>query len=132
MVKVKYDRTKHNRGLKYAMNGISYVASNHPNFFLHIIFFLITMFASVVYQVNYYEFLIILLSSSIVFVAEMLNTAIEVLGDEVAKGKKCELVRIAKDSSAGAVLLSAYFAVLIAIIIFAPKIYVTFYPYIYP
>lgn len=123
MLKVKYDRSKHNAGIKNAMQGISYVSTNHQNFFLHMLFFFITMTASIVYQISYIEFLIVLLTSAIVFTAEMLNTAIEVLGDEVARGKYRDLIKVSKDCSAGAVLISVYFAIFIALIIFGPKVY---------
>lgn len=51
-----------------------------------------------------------------VLMAELFNTAIERLGDKVAQGQYDRLVKIAKDASAAAVLISALVALVIGVI----------------
>ena len=56
-------------------------------------------------------------SIGFVLVSELLNTAIEELGDEAARGEVNPRIRNAKDISAAAVLLSSLTALIIGIII---------------
>lgn len=73
-------------------------------------------------KISRYEWLAVLLISALVFTAEGLNTALEILGDEIAEGKWKNLVGRAKDVSAGAVLIAALFAVIVGLVIFVPHI----------
>jgi diacylglycerol kinase len=62
-----------------------------------------------------------MLTIGAVFVAEMINTAIEYTVD-LASPEKHDLARKAKDVSAGAVLAISASSVVIGLIIFLPKI----------
>jgi diacylglycerol kinase len=56
-----------------------------------------------------------------VFVAELLNTALEYTVD-IASPEKREMARRAKDISAAAVLVTATCSVIVGLLIFLPKI----------
>lgn len=73
------------------------------------------------YKISTVEFIAIILISAIIMSLEMVNTAVEAIGDELSEGEFSRLVGIAKDVSAGGVLLCAFCAVLLGIIIFVPK-----------
>lgn len=118
---VKYDRRKHIISFKYAINGIRLAFATQPNFRFHLVVFVLVNIASFVYQISVVEYLIILLASALVLCMEMVNTVVEALGDEISKGEYCKLVGVAKDVAAGGVLIAAGFAVIVGIIIFAPK-----------
>ena len=60
------------------------------------------------------EMAVIGLTSGLVLVMELLNTAIESVVDLTVKQSYHELAKIAKDCAAGAVLVSALVAVLVA------------------
>jgi diacylglycerol kinase len=63
------------------------------------------------------EWGLIIFSIGLVLTAEVLNTAVERLGDVVAGGKYNNLVRDIKDISAGAVMVSALTALTIGVLI---------------
>jgi len=111
---------------KYALDGITWAYKSQPNFKVHLLFFLIaillTVFLSFYNPLSKVEILIIFLISAIVITAEMVNTALEALSDEVAKGEYKEFIRISKDVSSGAVLMASIFAATIGLIIFLPKV----------
>ncbi len=67
------------------------------------------------------EWCILVLMICLVLVLELINTAIERCVDLVTKDYR-ELARVAKDVSAGAVLVASMFSVVIGILIFLPKI----------
>ena len=65
----------------------------------------------------------VIFSIGFVFVAEILNTAIENIADFISPGKNDKIKKI-KDLAAAGVLISALTAFSIALIIFIPKIQV--------
>ncbi len=67
------------------------------------------------------EIILLVLTISVVMVTELVNTSLEFLADGVTTDYR-EYIKHAKDVSAGAVLLSSLFAILIGAIIFLPKI----------
>lgn len=121
----KGDRKFHHVSFKYAFNGIKWAFKSQPNFKIHtyafILLGILILFFSFFSLVEYYEIVVLLVISALIFATEMINTAVEALGDEIANGKYKEFIRIAKDTASGAVLISAVFAILIGIIIFLPK-----------
>lgn len=118
---VKYDRKTHNVSFKHAFNGIMLAFRTQPNFRFHAIFFILVNLASYVYSITLPEYLCILVASSIIFACEMMNTAVEAIGDEIADDKYMKLIGVAKDVAAGAVLISVFFAILLGSIIFIPR-----------
>ncbi|MBI2120168.1 MAG: diacylglycerol kinase family protein [Parcubacteria group bacterium] len=104
---------------KHAWDGIWYSLTTQPNFQVHVIAAFAVIFAAWYFQVTKVEWIMLLFAIALVFVAEMLNTAIESVTDililEFNKHAK-----IAKDVAAGMVLLSAVFAVVVGLIIFFP------------
>jgi diacylglycerol kinase len=120
---VKYDRKKHNISFKNALNGVLLAFRTQPNFRFHLLFFVLFNIASFVYCISYFEYLILFLASGCVFGAEMFNSAIEAIGDEQTNGQYAKLIGVAKDISAGAVLLLVTFTFLLGSIVFIPKFF---------
>ena len=65
---------------------------------------------------------IITLTCAIVMVLELLNTAIEAVVDLTVNNNYHELAKIAKDCAAGAVLIAAMTALLVAVWILLPPL----------
>lgn len=107
---------------RFAWKGIQYLFRTQPNARVHSVILLLVVIAGFFFKINRYEWLAVLLISALVFTAEGLNTALEILGDEIADGKWKNLVGRAKDVSAGAVLIAALFAVIVGLVIFVPHI----------
>ena len=118
----KYTPRPHTISFKHAFDGVTFAFRTQPNFRFHVFAFTSAIIAGFIFKISYLEFLSIILISGIVFSMEMLNTALEALGDEVAKGQFLDLIKVSKDVSAGGVLLSAAAAIILAIIIFVPKL----------
>ena len=107
--------------VKNCLDGISYVIKNEKNFKREIALGIIALILSYILKIDKIEFIIILTMICLVLTAEIINTAIERTVDLVTK-EYHELARIAKDVSAGSVLVTSTFALIIGIIIFMPKI----------
>lgn len=119
-INFQYDHKKHKISFYYAIKGIGYAFSTQPNFRFHVFAFSFILILSGFFKISYIEFAILLVVSGIVFIAEMFNTALEALADEVSDGKILKLIGVSKDISAGAVLISAITAVIVGLFIFMP------------
>lgn len=100
-----------------AMNGIVYCATSQTNIRKELIIGTIVMILSLFYDLSTAEFLCLTFAVFFVIFAEFVNTAIETLVDlyvDVYHPK----AKIAKDVGAGAVVLSAVNAVIVAYFLF--------------
>lgn len=115
------DKRTFKGSVKNCLDGISYVTKNEKNFKREIALGIIALILSYILKIDKIEFIIVLTMICLVLTAEIINTAIERTVDLVTK-EYHELARIAKDVSAGSVLVTSIFALIIGIIIFIPKI----------
>ena len=99
---------------KYAWCGISYAFQTQRNFRVHVGVGTLAIGLGIFLHLTPVEIAIIGLTSGLVLVMELLNTAIESVVDLTVKQSYHELAKIAKDCAAGAVLVSAMAAVLVA------------------
>ena len=111
---------------KYALNGISYVFKTSRNFKIQLVFALISLIIGSLLQISKSSYLILVATIMSVLILETLNTSIETIVDLVIKKEFSNLAKIAKDTSAGAVLLASINSVIIAVYIFIPKIKLLF------
>jgi len=99
---------------KYAWAGLSYAFETQRNFRIHLIIGMVAIALAVCFHLQAIEIAVISLTSGLVLVMELLNTAIESVVDLTVKQSYHELAKIAKDCAAGAVLVSALTAILVA------------------
>jgi len=99
---------------KYAWAGVSYAFQTQRNFRIHIVIGALAIGLSLVLHLSAVKIAVIGLTSALVIVLELLNTAIESVVDLTVKQTYHELAKIAKDCAAGAVLVSALAAIFVA------------------
>ena len=92
------------------------------NMQVHIVIALLAIALGIVLRISSVEFAVIFLAIASVLLVEMLNTVLELCVD-LASPEYHPLAKIAKDVAAGAVLVSAIFAVIIAFFIFGPHLW---------
>lgn len=109
------------RGFGYALNGLWHATATQLNFRVHLVLAVVAVLMGYALHISSSEWLWIVLCIAMVLIAELFNTALEILTDLVSPeyNKKAGLV---KDVSAGAVLLTAICALIIGAIIFVPKL----------
>ena len=105
----------------YAFEGIESALRYNQNLRIHFLAAVLVILAGFVLRVSPYEMSILALVILLVLCAEMINTAIEEVVDLLVNEHRKE-AKIAKDVSAGMVLLTAIGAVIIGIMIFLPHI----------
>lgn len=109
---------------KFAWSGITYAFKTQRNFRIHVIIGTLAICLGVFLHLRAVEIAVIGLTSGLVLVMELLNTAIESVVDLAVKQTYHELAKIAKDCAAGAVLVSALAAVLVALVLLLPPLVV--------
>jgi len=109
------------RGFGYAFKGIWYATVTQLNFRVHLVASLTAALLGCALKVSAIEWIWIIFCMALVLAAELFNTSIEVLTDLVSPEYNTKAGHV-KDISAGAVLVTAIFALITGTIIFLPKI----------
>lgn len=99
---------------RYAWAGVSYTFLTQRNFRIHVFAGTAAILLSLYLQLTRIEIAVIGLTSGAVLTMELLNTALESVVDLTVRQTYHELAKIAKDCAAGAVLISAFAAVIVA------------------
>lgn len=105
----------------YAVSGIILSIKTERNMLIHYIVAIIVLFSSLFFEFTRIEFLILLFATTLVIVLELINTAIEKTIDMVTT-EYHPLAKLAKDISAGAVLIAALNAMLVGYLLFFDKL----------
>ncbi|HEY4692670.1 MAG TPA: diacylglycerol kinase family protein [Bellilinea sp.] len=106
---------------KYAFSGLRYVVRSQRNAWIHAAITIGVLILAVLLKISLVEWGILLLAIGLVWTAEIFNTALEALVD-LASPNTHPLAKIAKDTSAAAVLFSAIISVLIGLVILLPPL----------
>lgn len=104
----------------YAINGILYSLRTQRNMRIHFVIALMVLFASLFYNITRGEFIALAICITMVVTAELINTALESVID-LGTNHYHPLAKIAKDTAAGAVFVTALNAILVGFIIFGDK-----------
>lgn len=105
----------------YALRGIYFAVSSNQNLRIHFVVAILVILTSIFFRVNAFEMGILGVMILLVVCAEMVNTAIEHMTDLISIEHSKE-AKIAKDVSAGMVLITAIGSVIVGFLVFVPYI----------
>jgi undecaprenol kinase/diacylglycerol kinase (ATP) len=104
-----------------AIKGIVHCFKNELNFKIQMLAAAMAVLMGIIFNISKSEWFVIILCSMIVLALELMNTAIENLCDMITKDFN-PAIKIVKDISAGAVLVSAIGSAIAGAVIFTPLI----------
>lgn len=107
---------------QYALAGLQYAFRTQRNFRIHTFVGVLAISLGIFLQIDGTQMALIGLTSALVLVLELINTALESVVDLTVKQTYHELAKIAKDCAAGAVLVGAIAAVFVATFILLPPL----------
>ena len=110
------------QGFVHAGRGIITSLGEQLNLKVHLLATLVVAGAGLYFSITRMEWLAIILTIGLVWVAELFNSALEYLTDLVTKDHH-PLARKAKDAAAGAVLAAAIMAVVVALFVFGKYLF---------
>lgn len=110
---------KHHISFKNAFAGLFWALRSQPNFKVHFTLALGALIGGWYLHITRIEMIIVVFTIVLGLAAEMINTSLESMTDLITKEWRQE-AKIAKDVSAGMMLLVSFGAVGVALIIFLP------------
>jgi diacylglycerol kinase (ATP) len=106
------------RSFEHAYRGMIFAVRTQRNMRFHVVVAVLVLVASLLVGASKLELAVLVLTIMLVFVTEMFNTAMEFVVDLATK-EYHPLAKLAKDVSAGAVLISSVGAVLVGYLVLA-------------
>jgi diacylglycerol kinase (ATP) len=113
------------RSMSNAWRGIHIMFKGQYNIWIHTLVLGLVILAGVYYEITPLEWIFIIFASGFVFTAEAFNTAIEI-DMNLTSPEFHPHARDTKDVAAGAVLIAAIVAFFVGVVIFLPRIIISF------
>lgn len=110
----------------YAFSGVIFAFKYNQNIRIHFCVAVLVALASIYFKISGFEMGILGITILLVIASEMINTSIEEMVDLITNEHRKE-AKIAKDVSAGMVLITAMGSVIVGILIFVPHIIKLFF-----
>lgn len=111
------------RSFSHAFSGLAYVFRTQKNTWIHALATVLATAAGFWLQISRTEWAVLAMTIAAVWTAECFNTAIEAVVD-LASPQLHPLAKIAKDSAAAGVLVTAFGSVMVGILLFGPPLWV--------
>lgn len=105
-----------------AWQGIKWLVKSQHNAWIHVLATFFVISAGLYFHLSRNDWTTIIIVMGVVWVAEAINTAIEILGDAHTT-ERHTLIGRAKDVAAGGVLLAAILATIVGALVFWPYLY---------
>lgn len=105
------------RKFSYAMNGLIYTVRTELNMKIHLCIACGVIILGVYRELEPWKWGLLILAIGLVLISETINTALESAID-LYSDKFHPLAKLSKDIAAGAVLISAFIAALLGVVIF--------------
>jgi diacylglycerol kinase len=119
---VKYFLLSRIDSFRHAFRGWHYVIRTQKNAWIHSAIATVVFFLGAWLQLPAHDWAVIVLTTAVVFAAEFMNTAIEAVVDLASPGIH-PLAKIGKDVGAAAVLVAAFAAILVGLLILGPPLW---------
>lgn len=110
---------------KYSIDGLLYAYKNEKSLILHGVLSIVAIILGFLLKISINQWSVLLISLGVILTIELLNTAIEAIVDMVTLEYK-ELAKIAKDCGSAATFIATIIGIIIALVIFVPKIILLF------
>ncbi|MAY83391.1 MAG: diacylglycerol kinase [Flavobacteriales bacterium] len=109
------------KSFNFAFQGLRTLLAEEHNSRIHLLATMIVLIAGFYFDIGQAEWLVLIITIAIVFICEILNTAMENIADFISPDIHPSIKKI-KDLAAAAVLISAIMSVVVGLIIFLPKL----------
>ncbi len=107
--------------LCHSLDGIKYALQTERSLKIEFVLAIIAVGLGIFLELSLTQFAVIFLTIGVVLLAELMNTAIEVMLDLYTQEYN-KNIKLAKDVSSGAVLVTSIASVLVAVVLLLPKI----------
>jgi diacylglycerol kinase (ATP) len=112
---------RHRISFVNAFAGLAWAVRTQPNFRIHFTLSAVALFFAYYFQITRLEAVVIVFTIVLGLAGEMINTSLEAMTDLITTEWRRE-AKTAKDVAAGMMLLIAIGSVIVAVLIFGPRI----------
>jgi diacylglycerol kinase len=116
---------------RHAFSGWWYVIRTQRNAWIHAVFSVTVLLVCLWLQITRLDWALIIIAIAMVWTAEFVNTALEVMVD-LASPSPNHLAKISKDVGAAAVLIASIASLLIGLLVLGPPLVNRLSQYYYP
>jgi len=109
------------RSFRHAFHGWGYVLRTQRNAWIHAVFTVLVVLVGLWLRLSLRDWAVLLLTFSLVWTAEFINTALEAVVDLSSPGQH-PLAKVGKDVGAAAVLIAALISVLVGLLLLGPPL----------
>ena len=109
------------QSFRHAFRGLFYVLKTQRNAWIHSGIAAVAFVLGIWLKISFSDWAVMILTTAMVFMAEFVNTSIEAVVD-LASPNKHPLAKIGKDVGAAAVLVAAFAAVLVGLLVLGPPL----------
>ncbi len=121
MKQQRFSIQKRIKSFGYAFNGLKILVREEHNARIHLLAAICALIAAILLKVSVIEWIALVFAMGFVITLEIINSAIENIADFISP-EQHDMIKKIKDLSAAAVLVSAFTALIIGLVIFLPKI----------
>lgn len=118
----KFKQQGFSNTFKNARKGMRIVLKSEVNIRVHFCIAMIVIALAFILDFSIERMCLLILTIGLVIISEMVNSAIEFSLDAVFHNKYSKLVGMAKDISAGAVMLASVIAVVVGVLLFGSQV----------
>jgi diacylglycerol kinase (ATP) len=118
---VKFSIGARIKSFRYAFDGIASMVKNEHNSRIHIIAAILVILLGIISRISPGEWIALIIVMGLVFITELINSAIEDLADLVDSNENKAIKQI-KDYAAASVLIASLIAIITGALIFIPDL----------
>lgn len=118
----KFSWKQRGNSFTYAWQGIKSALKTEHNTWIHLALTILAILLGFILKISAGEFIALIIVTTMVWTAEIFNTAIEKTMDFISEEKHPQ-IKLVKDLAAAAVLIAALAALAVGAIIFIPKLF---------
>ncbi len=118
----KFEAKARVRSFGYAFEGWHYLLRHEHNAWIHAVLTIFVIILGFWLRLGRYDWVLLVLAMGLVWMGELLNTAIEALVN-MTSPEPHPLAKVAKDTAAGAVLAAALAAFVVGLLVLGPPLW---------
>lgn len=116
---MKFSIRERIKSFRYAFDGIASMVKNEHNSRIHIIAAIVVIILGIISKISPGEWIALIIVMGLVFITELINSAIEDLADLIDTDENAVIKQI-KDYAAASVLIASLIAIITGALIFIP------------
>ena len=110
---------------------LTLISNTQKNAWIHLLIMIVVLILAAWLRLSLFDWSVLVIAMGIVWLAEFLNTSIEAIVDLVSP-QRHPLAKVSKDVGAAAVLITAFTAVVVGLLLMGPPLWARIQAFLFP